>query len=767
MAVKLRIKLFISTVFGPFLRGIASYQAWLSFKNNRAGLNQTVSSFKPVADITSAELQELQLLFDVEWYLKQNPDVTQAGIDPLVHYLRQGAWEGRDPNPLFDSDWYLERNPDVRQVGINPLVHYIKYGAVESRDPSTVFSSRMYLSNYPDIRELGINPLVHYLLYGRVEGYSAFSYTDWVKQYDTLTELDRAVIRADIARMGFTPRISVVMPVYNTPEVFLRCAIDSVIDQLYPHWELCIADDASPEPQVRQVLEEYTTRESRIRVIYREENGHISAASNSALTLATGEFVALLDHDDELPPHALYLVANEIETHPDADIVYSDEDKIDEAGNRYDPHFKPDVNPELLYSQNYISHLGVYRRSLVEAVGGFRVGYEGSQDYDLLLRCYARTQPARVRHIPRVLYHWRAVSGSTARAVAEKSYAAEAARRALEDYFHSRGEEAEVTHGTVPTTYRVQFPLPQPQPLVSIIIPTRNGVQLLRTCVSSVLEKTRYEAYEIVIVDNQSDEPATLAYLDELRAHLRCRVLRYDAPFNFSAINNFAVRKARGEFVLLLNNDTEVITPEWLDELVMWGSREGIGAVGCKLLYPNGTIQHAGIVLGMRSLAGHYHKNFPGNSPGYFGRMATVHEVGGNTAACLLVRRDTYLAVGGLDEENLRVAFNDVDFCLKLRQAGLRNLWTPYAVLYHHESKTRGLADTPAKWARAQTEVEYMKSYWGDTLLYDPAYSPNLTLQHEDLSLAWPPRVPPLSLQQLGDNLLSVKQSAAGRHRSA
>jgi len=586
---------------------------------------------------------------------------------------------------------------------------------------------------------------------GRGEGrlFSSGRYTDWVKQYDTLTESERSAIRADIARMGFTPRISVVMPVYNTPEVFLRRAIDSVINQLYPHWELCIADDASPEPHIHRVLEEYTARESRIRVIYREENGHISAASNSALVLATGEFVALLDHDDELPSHALYLVAKEIEAHPDADIVYSDEDKIDEAGNRYDPHFKSDVNPELLYSQNYISHLGVYRRSLVETVGGFRAGYEGSQDYDLLLRCYARTQPACVHHIPRVLYHWRAVSGSTARAVDEKSYAAEAARSALEDYFHSLGEDAEVTHGPVPTTYRVRFPLPRPQPLVSIIIPTRNGVQLLCTCVSSVLEKTHYEAYEIIIVDNQSDEPATLAYLGELRAHPRCRVLRYDAPFNFSAINNCAVREARGEFVLLLNNDTEVISPEWLEELVMWGSREGIGAVGCKLFYPDGTIQHAGVILGIGGVAGHCHKYCPGDLPGYFGRMATVHEAGGNTAACLLVRRNTYLSVGGLDEENLRVAFNDVDFCLKLRQAGLRNLWTPYAVLYHHESKTRGYEDTPDKQARFQAEIEFMQGRWGDALLHDPAYSPNLTLEREDFSfsLAWPPRVPPLPVQ--------------------
>jgi len=488
------------------------------------------------------------------------------------------------------------------------------------------------------------------------------------------------------------------------------------------------------------MMRDLITGQERIQFARAEKNDKISTVRNRALELATGEFVIFLDQDDKLAPHALYLIAKEIQGHADVGFVYGDEDEIDEDGSRTEPNFRPDFNPELLYSQNYIGHLAAYRRSLVESAGGFRDGYEGCQDYDLLLRCYAHTGPARVRHIPWVL-NSRGVcrSGSTDY---RDRYAADAGMRALSDYVQRQGQNAEFTSGIAGNIYRVSFPLPDPRPLVSIVIPTRNAVDLLRTCVSSVLEKTRYDPFEIIVVDNQSDTPETLEYLAALSYHPKCRVLRYDAPFNYSAINNLAVRKAAGEFILLLNNDTEVVTPEWLHELVMWGTRDGVGTVGCKLLYADGTIQHAGIALGVGGVASHYHKHFQADSPGYANRLLSVHEVGGNTAACLLVRRDHYLAVGGLDEDHLAVAFNDVDFCLKLREKGLRNIWTPYAVLYHYESRTRGYEDTPAKQERARAEGDYMRRRWSDELLRDPAYSPNLTLELEDFSLAWPPRKP-------------------------
>jgi glycosyltransferase involved in cell wall biosynthesis len=548
-------------------------------------------------------------------------------------------------------------------------------------------------------------------------------------------------MRREIASFSRTPVVSIAMPVFNTPEALLRRSIESVIGQVYPAWELCIADDASTNPQVRSILQAYAKRDARIKVTFRKDNGHISAATNSAFDMATGEFIALLDHDDELAPHALYMVALELQRYPDAHIIYSDEDKIDEQGKRFDPHFKPDWNPDLFLSQNYISHLGVYRAEVVRDVGGMREGLEGSQDYDLCLRCAAKSDANQIRHIPHVLYHWRAIRGSTALAVEEKSYPEQAAIRALEDHLKSIDPRIAVETGTVPTTYRIVYPLPDTSPLVSLIVPTRNGYRILKQAVDSILKKTIYPNYEIVIVDNQSDDSETLEYMRRLEQHGNIRVLRYDHPFNFSAINNFAVRQSHGELVGLINNDVEVIEPGWLDEMVRHALRSGVGAVGAKLLYGNGQVQQAGIVLGIGGVAGHGHKHFPRHSHGYFSRLDLVHNVGGVTAACLLVRKSTYDAVGGLNERALKVAFNDVDFCLRLLDAGYRNVWTPYALLYHHESISRGPEDTPEKQARFRAEVEWMQKHWGPRLLQDPAYNPNLTLEQEDFSLAVPPRV--------------------------
>ena len=568
------------------------------------------------------------------------------------------------------------------------------------------------------------------------------AYGDWVEEFDTLTAADRSAIRARVSALPRTPRISVIMPVYETAEPWLRRAIESVREQLYAEWELCIADDASKAPHVRRVLEEYAARDPRIRVVFRQQNGHISEASNDALALARGDYVALLDHDDELAPHALYLVAEELNAHPEADLVYSDEDKLDRDGRRRDPYFKPDWSPDLILSQNLFSHLGVYRTDLVRRVGGFRRGFEGSQDYDLLLRCMAETTAERIRHIPHVLYHWRAIAGSTAFATAAKSYAEPAAMKALTEHLARTDPRIRVARARLPTTYRITYPLPAPPPLVSMIVPTRDALPVLRRCVESVLATTTYPRFEMLIVDNRSRDPRTLTYLASLADDARVRVLHYDRPFNYAAINNFAAREAAGDVLCLLNDDVEVITADWLTEMVAHALRPGIGAVGAKLLYPNETVQHAGIVTGVWGVAAHYHRHLPADAPGHRAHAQVVRNVSAVTGACLVVRRTLFEAVGGLDEGGLPVTFNDVDFCLRLEAAGYRNLWTPFAELYHNESYSRGADDVPAKETRRAREVDFMLRRWGRRLEADPYYSPNLSLASEAVVLARPPRAP-------------------------
>ncbi len=546
-------------------------------------------------------------------------------------------------------------------------------------------------------------------------------------------------MRETAEQLPLKPVISIVVPVYQTPERWLRRCLDSVLAQVYPHWELCLADDASPAPHVRRVLEEYSRRDPRVRVVFRERNGHISEASNSALELASGEFIALLDHDDELRPHALLEMAKAINRNPDWQLIYSDEDKIDQRGRRFAPYFKPDWNHELLLAQNCICHLAVYAAGLVSQVGGFRVGLEGSQDWDLALRCVERLSPRQIGHVPRILYHWRAIAGSTAMGVDQKGYASHAGLRAVSEHLHRIGAEADIEinpHGHLTVRRR----MPGRAPRVSLVIPTRDKVELLRMSVGSILAKTEYPDFEIVVVDNQSTDPETLDYFRELEADPRVRVLEYDAPFNCSAINNHAVAHATGEVIGLVNNDIEVISHDWLQTLVAQAVRPEIGAVGAMLYYPDDTIQHAGVVLGIGGIAGHVYTGLPAGSPGQCGRALLAQEMSAVTAACLVIRKDVFKAVGGLDEQ-LSVAFNDIDFCLRVRASGYRNIWTPYARLYHHESASRGYEDTPEKVRRFDREVAFMRDRWGDTLLRDPSYNPNLTLDGACFGPAFPPRV--------------------------
>jgi GT2 family glycosyltransferase len=566
-------------------------------------------------------------------------------------------------------------------------------------------------------------------------------YVEWIYDYDLRSAGDIAAMVEGSRRFARQPVVSLITPVYNTPERYLRAMLDSVLGQAYPHWELCIADDASTAKHVRRVIEEYQERDARIKVAWRQENGHISAASNTALGLATGDYVALLDHDDVISPDALYWVAKEINDHPDAALLYSDEDKLDFDEVRILPYFKSDWNYDLFLSHNLITHLGVYRTDVVRAVGGFREGFEGGQDYDLALRFIERIEPRQIRHIPRVLYHWRMLRGSTAIGAGEKDYAAERARRAIDEHLRRTGTAASVE--TIPdmAVQRVRYRLPDPAPLASIIIPTRNGQKLVRQCIESIRAKTTYAPYEIVLVDNGSDDPAALAYFRSLQDAGTVRLLADPRPFNFSRLNNEAAREARGDYLVFLNNDIEVITPDWLSEMVSHAQRPEIGAVGARLWYPNDTIQHAGLVL-VAGLAAHAHHGRKRGDHGYFSRASLIQSISAVTAACLCVRRAVFEQVGGFDE-TLAVAFNDVDLCLRIQAAGYRNLYTPYAELYHHESASRGYEDTPEKMARFQKEADILRARWMPVLMNDPYYNPNLTLTGEPFTLAWPPRAEP------------------------
>lgn len=569
----------------------------------------------------------------------------------------------------------------------------------------------------------------------------ARDYARWVELYDTPQPDMLAQLRTEAANLSPRPLVSVLMPVYNTAAEQLQDAINSVLAQTYDNWELCIADDASSAAHVRPQLEAIAARDARIRLVWRPQNGHISAASNSALEIAGGAWAVLLDHDDFLAPDALHCVVQAVNQHPDAALIYSDEDKMDLAGRRSTPYFKPDWNAELFRTHNFICHMVAYRVDRLRQIGGFRISFEGAQDYDLALRYIEGLAPQRIVHIPRVLYHWRLHEGSTALHLDAKDYATDAAYRALVDHFARTGVDAALEPApAMAGMHRVRYRLGR-LPQVSIIIPTRNGLSVLKTALESLFCHTDYPHFDIIIVDNGSDDPRMLTYLADLPdiAPVPVQVLRIDAPFNFAQLNNQAAAVAGGEFLLLLNNDIEVIEAGWLREMVGHAMQPGTGCVGARLLYQDRTLQHAGVVLGIGGVAGHAHKHLPADQPGYFGRAVLPREVSAVTAACMLVSRQIYLDAGGLDE-GLKVAFNDVDFCMRLQMRGYRNIWTPYATLLHHESRTRGAETSRAQWQRYSAEAAMMHARWGADLQNDPAYNPNLTLELEDYSLAFPPR---------------------------
>jgi len=553
------------------------------------------------------------------------------------------------------------------------------------------------------------------------------SYSNWIEQ----VEKSHLPSDASIKNLALKPLISVLLTIYNANENQLHQCITSVLNQSYPHWQLCIVVDSSSLNPMEPLLKEYAAKDKRIKLIFYTANENATAARNSIC----GDYITLLNHHCLLAKHALYRFTEALNKSPQAALLYSDEDKIDADGNRFDPHFKPDWNPDLLLSQNYISYAAVYKTELINNLSGIGVETAGSQNYDLLLRCTSQLQNSQIIHIPEILYHWRSIEDSTASAPPEKSNTAHIETKALTHCFEHSEPKAEIAAGMQPNTYRIRWPIPMGHPFVSLIIPTRNGYKILKQCIDSILEKTTYDNYEIIILNNQSSCPDTLSYLQSISTDHRISVHSWDYEFNYSAINNFGATLAKGSILGLLNNDVEIINGDWLEEMVSHACRNDIGCVGAKLYYPNNTIQHAGIILGIGGIADHGHKHFGRDEAGYCSRLKLVQNLSAVTGACLLVRKSIFEEVSGLDEENLAIAYNDVDFCLKVRKAGYRNLWTPYAELYHHESVSRGANNTRKKRRRMRKEVSYMHKRWGNALYTDPAYNPNLTLIHTDFSL--------------------------------
>ena len=559
-------------------------------------------------------------------------------------------------------------------------------------------------------------------------------YTDFCRRMQPLVDAYCLSFANRVGQLKRTPLISVILPVYNPEPKWLRGAIESVKSQIYNNWELCIADDASSRADIKLLLREYETANPQIKVVYRERNGHISEASNAALQLATGDYVALLDHDDALSPHAFARVVDTINAHPDAAIIYSDEDKIDESDRRSQPHFKSDWNPDLLLCQNYISHLGVYRKSYVDQVGGFRLGYEGAQDWDLVLRISELVDPQRIHHIPEALYHWRSVSGSTAKDIGEKNYAHEAAGKALANRFTRLGIAASLE--PVDRYYwRPVYELPENRPEIAIVIPTRDRVDLQKACVESILENTDYPNFKIVIANNESSEAETFSFFEDAKRR-GIEVVDTPGTFNFSRIANDAIRARTEPLICLLNNDTTVIDSSWLEEMAMHACREEIGAVGAKLLFPHDHVQHAGIVLGIGGIGSEAFKYIHKTDDGYIHRAFLIGNYSAVTGACMLFQRSIWEELDGFNETETPNAYSDIDFCLRLGARGYRSLFTPFATLYHHQSASRG-ADDSEEFSRA---TEYMRRQWGRLIDNDPFYNPNLTLEREDFTLAFPPR---------------------------
>lgn len=561
-------------------------------------------------------------------------------------------------------------------------------------------------------------------------------YGPWFEKHQPdAEELERQKKR----RFTYSPFISVVVPAYRTPGAFLIQMIESLQNQTYTNWELCIANASPEEKEMGEILKKYAGEDSRIKVKELQKNLGIAENTNEAFAMAKGEFLGLLDHDDLLAPQALYRMVEMMNQHLEGkentlvDVIYSDEDKVTtDLSEYFQPHFKPDFNLDLLRSNNYITHFFVTRTALVRQTGGFRREYDGAQDYDFIFRCVE--QAKMICHIPEILYHWRTHKASTADNPASKMYAFDAGKRAIEGNLARTGVKGVVSHTKDLGFYQVTYPV-QGNPLVSILIPNKDQKEALKKCLDSVFEKTTYPNYEVIIIENNSQEEETFAYYKELEQRKNVKVVTWEAGFNYSAINNFGETYASGEYLLFLNNDVEVINPRWMEEMLGNCQRREVGITGAKLYYPDGTIQHAGIIIGIGGIAGHAFLNMPGSRTGYLHKASLQMDLSAVTAACMMMKRSVFKELGGF-EEKLAVAFNDVDLCLRTVQAGYLVVYDPQVELYHYESKSRGTEDSEEKIRRFQGEIEFMRTRWIKLLKEgDPYYNKNLTLSKWNYSL--------------------------------
>lgn len=714
------------------------------------------------------EYESLLKEFDIDFYKNNYEDLKtqKEPFDCILHYIRYGKKEERkikqDPyidkdisklfeivRTFFDEESYLKVNQDVAQVVQNGNIksgfeHFknhgydeIKKGQRQLHEFIPVCSEGHLVKLFKDILELYknkavLNPYDYFLetkyqdIISKKINFPPFY--GYIYEEPFFTE----AMKKEIASFKHKPLLSIVMPVYNVDPKWLSLAIESIKNQWYTNWEICIADDKSTKSETLDFLK--TINDKRIKIKFLEKNLNISGASNEALKLANGEYIVLMDNDDEITVDAFYEVVKAI-NEKSAEFIYSDEDKLEMDGNYSNPYFKPDFSQDMFYAQNYLSHLSVIKKELIDKVGGWELGLEGAQDYDLYLKVLEYTK--NIVHIPKVLYHWRKIPGSTASEFSDKSYAQDAGKKALQNSLLRKHIDATVENGTYPGTYRVSYALKN-TPLVSIIIPFKDKPELLDMCINSILGKSTYSNFEIIGISNNSTQNATFEMIKKLQQQdKRISFFEHNVPFNYSEINNYAVDNfANGEQIILLNNDIEIISPSWIEEMLMFSEREDVGCVGAKLYYPNNTIQHAGVIIGLGGVAGHSHKYFPKDHPGYFIRLNIVQNLSAVTAACLMVKKSVYKELNGLNEENLKIAFNDVDFCLRVQEKGYVNVFTPYCEAYHHESISRGHEDNPEKVARFNSEVEYMKSRHCDIINKgDPYYNVNLTLQREDFSL--------------------------------
>lgn len=555
-------------------------------------------------------------------------------------------------------------------------------------------------------------------------GFTDNDYIRWLSKNEPSKEVLKTQ-QSESLNFKFRPKISIIVPVFNTDKNMLISMLESVESQTYNNWELCIADGNSSAPHVKEILLSYSRKDSRIKVSFLNQNYNIAGNSAKALELATGEFVAFLDHDDELSPFALYEVVTVLNKSNDIDIIYSDEDKISPMGKRCQPFFKPDWSPDMILSVNYVCHFLVIRKTLVDKVGGIREGFDGAQDYDLVLRCIFET--SKIVHIPKILYHWRMHSESTAQNIYTKNYAHEAGQKALKEYFSKKGIEADVDIGGGITNYRIIYKLKY-YPKISIIIPFKDKYKLLKKCVESILNKSSYKNYELILVSNNSTDSNLFDYLKKLRENSLIKIIEYNQPFNYSKVNNYAVKYSDGEVLLFLNNDTEVISENWLESMVGYVMRKEIGAVGCKLLYPDNTIQHAGVIIGLTGFAGHVFNGLPENAYTYFGSVNFVRNYLAVTGACMMIRREVFDEIDGFDER-FKLCGSDVEICLRLIEKGYRILYIPFAKLYHHEAKTRGNKIPALDFKLSSTVYEKYLTRG------DPYYNPNLTLLKTNCSL--------------------------------